>query len=380
MIEPVRSVVRRQADRSYEVADDRVIVGGSFGNTSAWIVGKATGAIQKMYSLRIGHDVFWSTVVTYGSERHHVLVGLEFLPGKPNAPASDERGHVILTPVAPGSFEFHPGFQRHHFELPSDLHITETLFVPRTGLEDPAVAYFIVDVSNRGTERWDLAVRAYAKLAGTTPKDIRAVYDPALRGLVAANQSHPQWVRIVGASIPLAGYQVVGHAVESYDPLSVPNLSNDTARTGDVIAALGAVVHVDPGETGRVVFIEVFSELGEDVARTVYESAQDVDRALNATQAYYDQALSVTQVVTPEKTINDGAYWAKVNMLRVIAKYPYGVGFTNSPGTSPNIVGRDLAWFATGCDYLDPELSKEMLLSFGQTRYPSGKIPSTTMR
>lgn len=375
MIEPGRSAVQRQADRSYEVADDRVLVGGSFGNTSAWIVGKATGAIQKMYSLRVGQDVFWSTVVTYGSERHHLLVGLEFLPGNQTAGAEDEHGHVILTPVAPGDFEFHPGFQRHHFELPSDLHITETIFVPRTGLEDPAVAYFMVDVNNRGAERWDLAVRAYAKLAGTTPKDMGAVYDPALRGLVAANRSHPQWVRIVGASLPLAGCQVVGHAVESYDPLNVPTLSNDTSQTGDIIAALGTVVSVEPGATSRVTFIEVFSERGEDDARAIYHAAQDADAALARTNAYFEQALSVAQVVTPEKTINDGAYWAKVNMLRVIAKYPYGIGFTNSPGTSPNIVGRDLAWFTIGCDYLDPELSKAMLVRFGQTQYPSGKLP-----
>lgn len=71
------AAVRRGADGSYEVSDDRVLVGASLGNGSAWIVGKATGAIQKMYSLKLDRDVLWSTVVTYGSARHRVLVGLE---------------------------------------------------------------------------------------------------------------------------------------------------------------------------------------------------------------------------------------------------------------------------------------------------------------
>ncbi|HXW51619.1 MAG TPA: hypothetical protein VEJ41_06470 [Candidatus Acidoferrales bacterium] len=373
MIDP--TVVRRLADRSYEVADDRVIVGASFGNTSAWIVGKATGAIQKMYSLRLGQDVFWSTVVTYGSERHHVLVGLELQPGAQMGVTGEDRGHVILSPVAPGTFEFHPGYQRHNFELPSDLCVSETVFVPRTGLDDPAVAYFVVDVTNRGKERWDLAIRAYTKLAGTTPKDMAARYEPGLQGLIASNASHPQWVRIVGASKPLAGCEVMSHAVESYDPLDAPNLSNDTSQTGDIIAAYGTTLSVEPGESERVVFLQAFSEEGESAARAIYDAAKDVDAALQRTNTYFENALTISQVVTPEKTINDGAYWAKANMLRVIALYPQGIGFTNSPGSSPNVVGRDLSWFTIGCDYLDPALSKAMLLTFAKTQYPTGKLP-----
>ncbi len=369
------SVVQRMPDGSYEVRDDRVIVGASLGNTNAWIVGKATGAIQKMYSLKLDQDVFWSTVVTYGSSSHRVLVGLELEDRTPEERLTKETGHVILTPVGPGKFEFHPGYQRHRFELPSKLFVTETIFVPRTGLDDPAVAYFVVDFLNGGSEKWDLTVSAYAKLAGTTTKDIVATYDAKLRGLIAFNKSKPDWVRIFGTNVKPHGYQTVQHAAESYDPLNVPQLTKDTTGTGDVIAALAAVISVGPGKTERIVFFEVFSELGEASARAIYEAAQDVDGAWHRTNDYYDKALSVAQIITPEKTINDGAYWAKVNMLRVLARYPQGVGFTNSPGSSPNLVGRDLAWFALGCDFLDPDISKAMLLRFGLTQYPSGKMP-----
>jgi hypothetical protein len=65
----VGSPVKWAADGSYVVADDRVLAGASLGNGSAWIVGKATGALQKVYSLKLDRDVFWSTVVTYGSDR-----------------------------------------------------------------------------------------------------------------------------------------------------------------------------------------------------------------------------------------------------------------------------------------------------------------------
>ena len=369
------SSVKRAADRSYIVSDDRVLVGASLGNGSAWIVGKATGALQKVYSLKLNRDVYWSTVVVYGSAKHRVLVGLEAQDRSPEEQLGREGGHVILTPIAAGTFEYHPGFQRHRFELPSELEVIETIFVPRTGLDDPAVAYFVVDIFNRGQEPREITVQAYAKLAGTTPKDIEARYDPKLRGLVARNKSKPDWVRIVGSTVNPAGYQTMEHAAESYDPQNVPPLSNDTECAGDIIGALGTHITIKPRETQRVAFIEVFSESGEVSARSIYDEAQDIDGALRRTSEWYMQRSGVSEILTPEKTINDGAYWAKVNMLRVLARYPQGVAFTNAPGSSAAVVGRDLAWFCTGCDYLDPETSRALLVRFSQTQYDSGKMP-----
>ncbi|MBV8163055.1 MAG: hypothetical protein JOZ91_02190 [Candidatus Eremiobacteraeota bacterium] len=375
MTEILPTSVQRAPDGSYRVSDDRVLGGASLGNGSAWLVVKATGALQKVYSLKIDCDVFWSTVVTYGSSKHRVLVGLE-----PNERSPEERlgvpgGHVILAPVAPGSFEFYPGHQRHSFELPTRLFVCETVFVPRTGFDDPAVTYIVVDVSNEGTEVRELHVNAYTKLAGTTRKDIVASYDPALPGLVAHNESKPDWVRIVAATATPSGYQTMEHAAESYDPQNVPPLSNDTSTTGDITAALEVRLTIQPGGRQRVSFVHVFSEQGEAAARAIFDATKDVDRALEHTTAWYDKMTGPARILTPDKTINDGAYWAKVNMLRVIARYPHGIGFTNSPGSSPAVVGRDLAWFAYGCDYLDPHVSKAMLLRFAETQYESGKMP-----
>ena len=372
---PFDEIVKRNPDYSYEVRDDRVLVGASLGNSSAWLVGKATGAIQKIYSLRLDQDVFWSTVVTYGSPHHHVLVGME-----PEDRSTDERsgregGHVILAPVAPGYFLYHPAFQRHCFELPSRLRVTETIFVPRTGLEDPCVAYFTVDVHNAGEEERELVINGYAKLGGTTPHDVVAEYDPKLRGLIAWNESHPDWVRILTCSMKPTGYQTMQHAAESYDPQNVPPLDNTTTERGNIIGALATVVSVKPGASQSLAFIEVFSERGEAAAREIYAQAQDAAAILARTNEHYRTVLGISQVLTPEKLINDGAYWAKVNMMRVIAHYPQGYAFTNSPGSSSAVVGRDLAWFSYGCDYLLPDIVREMLLRFAKTQYDSGKMP-----
>lgn len=375
MTEILPSPVRRAPDGSYSVSDDRVLGGASLGNGSAWVVVKATGALQKMYSLKIDCDVFWSTVVTYGSGKHRVLVGIE-----PNERSPEERlgvpgGHVTLEPVAPGSFEFYPGYQRHSFELPTRLFVTETVFVPRTGFDDPAVAYISIDVQNVGVEARELHVTAYAKLAGTTRKDIQARYDPALPGIVAHNASNPNWVRILGATATPSGYQTMEHAAESYDPQNVPPLSDDTSTTGDITGALEVRLPVAPGARQRVAFVHVFSEQGEAAARAIFDDAKDVDHNLERTVAWYDKMTGPARILTPEKTINDGAYWAKVNMLRVLARYPQGLGFTNSPGASAAVVGRDLAWFTFGCDFLAPDVSRAVLLRFAETQYPSGKMP-----
>jgi glycogen debranching enzyme len=367
--------VRRAADGSYTVPDDRVMSGASLGNGSAWIVGKSTGALQKMYALKVDEDVFWSTVVTYGSARHRVLAGLDPGDRSPEERLGLPGGHVILSPVAPGGFEFHPGHQRHTFELPDSVSVIETIFVPRTGFDDPAVAFFVIDLHNGGSDERDLVVCAYAKLAGTTPKDIEARYDAQLPGLVARNRSKPDWVRVLGATVAPSGYQTMEHAAEAYDPQNVPPLSCDTSTTGDITGALSLSVKLPPEATTRIAFVQAFSEHGEEAARAIFSSACDVEGQLRSTEQWYARMAAPAKVLTPVQTINDGAYWAKINMLRVLARYPQGLGFTNSPGASAAVVGRDLSWFTIGCDYLAPELSRDLLLRFAQTQDASGKFP-----
>jgi glycogen debranching enzyme len=367
--------VRRLPDGSYAVDDDRVLSGASLGNAGAWVVCKSTGAIQKIFSLAIGRDVFWSTVVTYGSPRHRVLVGLEPSAFAVQDHLAEEGGHIKLVPLHTGVFEFYPWCQVHRTELPTGIQVTETTFVPRTGYEDPAVAYISVELRNPTSSPEELIVIAYSKLRGTTPPDMTARYDPKIGGLVAHNASNPEWVRIFGCTVPPHGYQTAHHPDAAYDPANIRHLTCTTEATGEILGALSARLVLAPDEAKAFAFVLVFSEKGEAAARDIYRDAIDVPAALERTRRFFSTKLDRSRVLTPEQTINDGALWAKANMLRVIAKYPQGYAFTNDPGNSSAVVGRDLAWFCIGCDYLDSDVSKEMLLRFARTQYPDGMLP-----
>ena len=367
--------VVRGPHSSYLVSDDRVLTGASLGNGSAWIICKATGALQKMFSLAIGRDVFWATTITYGSPLHRVLVGFE-----PSERVSEERlgiagGHVTLAQVTAGKFEFHRGFQRHDFLLPAGLHVIETVFLPRTGFDDPAVGYMVAEIRNEGELERELVVHAYAKLRGTTPSDVIARYDSDLGALVAWNESQPNWVRFFGCMTQPDRYQTTHHAEESYDPANVPPLANTTDERGNLVGELSVRLAIAPGKAQKVAFILAFCERGEAEALKMYRAAGDVDEQLTRTIRFYADTVCQSQVLTPERTINDGTVWAKTNMLRVMAAYPQGAAFTNDPGASSNVVGRDLTWFTSGCDYLCPQMSREMLLRYARTQYDSGLMP-----
>src|SRR6185312_10209186 len=62
-------------------------------------------------------------------------------------------------------------------------------------------------------------------------------------------------------------------------------------------------------------------------------------------------------------------------MRRVMALYPQGPAFTNEPGVSSNVVGRDVAWFVYGNDHFAPDFSRALLDTFARLQYEDGKIP-----
>ena len=114
--------------------------------------------------------------------------------------------------------------------------------------------------------------------------------------------------------------------------------------------------------------------MGEDQAIGTYRGVARSEDALDATLAYLADTLQRARVLTPDPLINDGALWSKVNMRRVMARYPQGPSFTNEPGVSSNVVGRDVAWFVYGNDHFMPDFSREILDAFARLQYPDGKI------
>ena len=57
--------------------------------------------------------------------------------------------------------------------------------------------------------------------------------------------------------------------------------------------------------------------------------------------------------------------------VRVMARYPQGPAFTNEPGVSSNVVGRDAAWFVYGNDHFRPAFSRALLDTFARLQYPN---------
>ncbi len=102
-----------------------------------------------------------------------------------------------------------------------------------------------------------------------------------------------------------------------YDVLHAPTLGNEAGAEGDILASLRVDLQLGPGETRDVTFVLAFAPTGEEDAIGIYRGARDVDAALADTIAYVTRVTGVSQVLTPDRTINEGALWSKVNMLRV---------------------------------------------------------------
>jgi hypothetical protein len=272
--------------------------------------------------------------------------------------------------------------------LPGRLAVEETVFVPLTGADDPAVAYVVVQLTNNATSAAGgdgagaaaltrrLRVHAFARLRGTLPADVGGAYDAGLRAIVARNASQPDAVRVFGTTAEAVAHFETSHDFgRVYDVQHATALSDDTTATGDVMAALQIDLALAPGETRRFAFVLAFSPEGEAQARAVYQGALDVDATLARTVEYLARTVAAGEVLTPDAAINDGALWSKVNMLRVMALYPQGPAFTNEPGVSSNVVGRDMAWFVYGNDHFLPAFSQTLLNTFARLQYANGKIP-----
>src|SRR5262249_51203809 len=114
------------------------------------------------------------------------------------------------------------------------------------------------------------------------------------------------------------------------------------------------------GETRHISFAIVFSPEGTGSAGRGYSLALDTDASAATTVAEYRRILSRALVMSPDRTINRGLQWAKVNTVRVQHRYRIGEAFTNDP-PQDIVVIRDLAWYVLGSDYLTPLFSRNLL-------------------
>ncbi len=374
---------------SYVVPDTDLEMGASLGNSSCWVTTKGTGDIESVFSTFLGQKVIGALCVRYSGTGRRLQRPFQEGGVQPlHDGARRQDGQIQLYSQTPGRFELHPAFQRHEYELPGNIQVDETVFVPSVTsplhaqehleMESPII-YQVVRLRSRAALPAHLRIYGYAQMQGATPADLSANYDPSLGqgALVAHNQSHPDWVRIFGVSglqVRVSRWETSFDDRQIYETTNVSLLHNDTSASGSILGALQVDVDLQPGESTQFAFMTVFSHQGETRARQIFNAALDYNYALAKTVEYYNRLAEVSQVMTPDPQVNLGVTWAKVNMLRVMANYPTGPAFTNDPSLSSAVVGRDVCWFSLGCDFLLPEFSRSLLESLAARQRENGLI------
>ena len=351
-----REVGPSQRDGTYEVPDNELAIGSTIGGPKAACIIKATGAIQTVYSIEIGEALFGTVVL-----RHY-----------------DGGTGMHLAQDQPGKFVLHPSHQEHFFRLPRGVSFHETIFVlnghPDTdGSVDPPGVYLAVEILNEGTEKAQIITYVHADLRGNTGHDVVAEYDSALGALIAWNAGQPDWVRLLGCSDAPNSYETTldyGKAVANTSP---GTLSNKTDAPTDPLGVLEHIREIEPGQTASFYYLLSLGTGREEAVKN-YRACPTAAEALSKTKAHYYDALGKAVLLTPNPEVNRGVLWAKANMMRTLVKSQTGWCFVNDPTRSNNSVGRDTAWFAYGCDYLNPAFVRESLLAYVHNQEESGKV------
>ena len=341
---------------SYEIADQQMAAGSTLGAPKATLLIKATGAIEKFYSVDVG-KVLIGTVVL-----HHF----------------DDRNGIALA-AFPGKFIVHPEHQEHEFQLSNGLTIREDLFAlsskPYGRHVDPPAAYYTVTLTNDSDEEEVVSTYAAAQLRGETSHDVATAYSKAHRALLAWNTSNPSVVRIFGCSVQPKSYESTNDHGKPIRAAFAGKLSNMMVpRAGDPLGLLHLRHRLKPGQSASFSFTLSFSLKGRAAALRTYVNCPPAKQALQATQRHYHEILNRAVLITPDQDVNRGVLWAKANMLRTQVLANTGWCFVNDPTRSNNSVGRDTAWFAFGSDYITPAFSRDSLLWYVTHLEKSGMV------
>ncbi len=330
--------------------------GSTLGAPKAVITIKATGAIEKFYSIEAGQMLIGAVML------HHW----------------DERTGIRL-PALPGQFVIHPDHQEHIFELTNGVTVEEQIFVlngkPSGNNVDPPAAYYTVTLTNNTQEEVSIGTYAAAQLRGETEHDVLTSYSHKHRAIIAWNKSAPDVVRMFGCSVEPTSYETT-HNTGKSSAVSFPgDLPNTTWKeAGDPIGLLHLSHRLKPGAYAEFTLLLSFSTQGRAAAARTYQLCPSATTGLQRTKAHYDEILNLAVVVTPDQDVNRGVLWAKANMLRTQVLAQTGWCFVNDPTRSNNSVGRDTAWFAFGADYITPDFARESLLWYAEHLEKNGMV------
>lgn len=329
----------------YVVPDHQMAVGSTLGGPKCALIVKATGAVEKIYSIEAGETVIGTVVL------HHW----------------DEQAGIPLAAM-PGEFHLHPDRQDHHFELANGVSVRERIFVlcskSPSEKAHPAAAYYVIQLVNPLDVDVVMSTYAFVELRGSqVPDDLNVKYDKRRNAFVVRNDRSDNVVRIVGSSRVPTSYEVSSDHGRATANASPGRLSGKLdPRGSDPLGVFHWHHRLKPGEVREYYLQVALSVKGDRHARSQYDQSPTATEGLVATRRYYDRILSRAVMITPDSEVNRGVLWAKANMLRVQLQAQTGACFVNDPTRSNNSVARDTAWFAFGSDYITPGFSREALL------------------
>lgn len=371
----VHSAVNGQVRRLpvFRLSDAQLGMGASLGNGAVWINTKNTGAIERIFSCKVGESLIGAVTLRYGIMA--VPVAANHLSHRRHSDAA----FIGLRPDGPRrEFEIHPGYQRVSYTMAGVIAVNETTFVPLSGddtVNDRSVVYQIVRLKNNDRVPHQLRMIAFARLRGSTSADIESAYEANLGALVSWNRSEPNLVRIFGLSALPTRYSTTFDFGAAYDPSHVHPLDSKSDATGDVLGALQIDIELAGGQSYDVTVKSGVYVDGPVSAIAQYDDIPEAESALAGTVKHLEDRLRRSEVITPDDVINQAAMWSKVNMRRVMASYRGGPAFTNDPGVSSAVVIRDASWFVYGNDYFMPDFSRVLLEKIADIQYASGKLP-----
>ena len=298
-----------------------------------------------------------------------------------------DRERTIFPYQIERNFTFLPYAQISEFALDDRLRVTECFYVPHGPRHERAVA-FVVEISlhNASREPVDVAIFPSALMVGQRfygEPETEVHVERDGRYLCALNEESGA-ARLWGASRePDAAVCAVREAV-LHESMRRGTLAQDAQLTavtpelaatarGRIFGAFEYRMRVAPGERVSSRIAVVYDNAGRDAARATIDDLLADPHALDATQAYYANALKDARFLVPSPVVSRGVVWAKANMLRIIKDYPKGWGSTNSP-PSDILVSRDTSWFVHGFDYFLPQFSRDAIDVFNRYLEPSGQV------
>src|SRR5919199_5821825 len=238
----------------YCVPDDELPTGSTLGGPKVCAVIKATGALEKVYSIDRGEVLFGTLVL------HHW----------------DEQTGMNLAPLHPGTFTIHPEHQEREFRLSNDVHVHEDIFVlsgapqQNSGVDPPAV-YYTAALCNESGEEQHISTYAFCELRGNTAPDVVTTYDSSVGALIAWNASNPDHARIVGCSKKPTSYETTldyAMAASSTRPRELSGQTN--APSSNPLGVLHLSHTLGPGASVQFYYLLSFSGGGHRGAVKTY--------------------------------------------------------------------------------------------------------------